>query len=134
MDDSSSVRMMISICLDELNVAAEDIFEFSSATQALENFRKEYYDLVFCDLHMPEMDGYDLVKSIHDNLEHFKSTRIVMVSGEENSTYRKRFQDLGVRQFIKKPVQPTNFLHHITPLIEKIKRKKIDAFNLDQKE
>ena len=123
-DDSSSVRMMISICLDELDVAKDEIFEFPSATEALADFEENYYDLVFCDLHMPEMDGYELVEAIHKNFEHLKSTRIVLVSGEEDGSYKKRFQKLGVRQFIKKPIQTVNFLHHVTPLIEKIKRKK----------
>lgn len=123
-DDSSSVRMMISSCLDELDVAEDEMSEFSSATEALANFEENYYDLIFCDLHMPEMDGYELVEKVHKNLEHLKSTRIVLVSGEEDGSYKKRFQKLGIRQFIKKPVQPVNFLHHVTPLIEKIKRKK----------
>jgi two-component system response regulator YesN len=123
-DDSASVRMMIGICLDELGVGEDEIVEFPSAIHALEDFHKNSYDLVFCDLHMPEMDGYELVKEVNEKMEHFKFTRIVMVSGEEDSSYKKKFQELGVRQFIKKPIQPVNFLHHVTPLIEKIKRKK----------
>ena len=123
-DDSSSVRMMISICLDELGVAEEDIFEFPSAMDALGDFEENYYDLVFCDLHMPEMDGYELIQEIFKKMEHLKSTCIVLVSGEEDGSYKKRFQELGVRQFIKKPILPTNFMHHVTPLVEKIRRNK----------
>ena len=122
-DDSSSVRMMISISLGELAVSEDEISEFPSATEALKGFKDNYYDLIFCDLHMPQMNGYELVEEIHKKIEHLKSTRIVMVSGEEDATYKKRFQELGVRQFIKKPIQTKNFLHHVTPLIEKIRRK-----------
>lgn len=38
-DDSSSVRMMISICLDELGVSEDGISEFPSATEALKGFK-----------------------------------------------------------------------------------------------
>ena len=123
-DDSPSVRMMIGICLDELGVGEDEIVEFPSAITALEDFQENFYDLVFCDLHMPEMDGYELVKEVYEKMPHLKSARIVMVSGEEDSSYKKKFQALNVRQFIKKPIQPVNFLHHITPLVDKIKRKK----------
>ena len=121
-DDSSSVRMMISICLEELGIAEGDIIEFSSSLQALEDFDTNFYDLIFCDLHMPNMNGDVLVEKIHKHIKHLKSARIVMVSGEEDPNYKMTFKAFGVHQFIKKPIQPSSFLHHIKPLIEKIKR------------
>ena len=121
-DDSSSVRMMINICLDELGVEEEDIIEFSSAYSALEDFKINFYDLIFCDLHMPEMNGDALVEDIYNYITHLKASRIIMVSGEEDSNYKLKLKKLGVHQFIKKPIQPTSFYHHVRPFIEKIKR------------
>jgi len=122
-DDSSSVRMMINVCLEELGVNGDEIFEFSSAIEALADFDDNHYDLIFCDLHMPEMDGYELIETIYTKIDHLKASRIVMVSGEEDASYKRILKEFGVRQFIKKPIQPAAFLHHIKPLIEKIKRK-----------
>ena len=122
-DDSSSVRMMVSICLDELGVREDEIFEYPSATVALMDFEKLHYDIIFCDLHMPEMDGSELIQKVYENFEHLKSARVVMISGEEDSSYKNRLKKFDVRQFIKKPIQPKSFSHHIAPLIEKIRRK-----------
>ena len=122
-DDSWSVRMMISICLDELGIADEEVFEFPSAKEALKDFGKNYYDLIFCDLHMPEMDGHELVETVYKKYKHLNSSRLVMVSGEEDASYKERFKPFGVHQFIKKPIQPEAFLHHITPLVKKIERR-----------
>jgi len=121
-DDSSSVRMMISVCLEELGINEDEMYEFASGVEALEDFQTQSYDLIFCDLHMPQMNGDILVKRIQQDLEHIKHARIVLVSGEEDASYKQTFKALGVHQFIKKPIQPASFLHHIRPLIEKIKR------------
>jgi len=121
-DDSSSVRMMISICLDDLKIHPDSIFEFSSAKKALEDFQDNFYDLIFCDLHMPEMNGDELVEEIFHYISHLKESRIIMISGEEDPDYKTKLKKLGVHQFIKKPIQPASFNHHVKPFVAKILR------------
>ncbi len=122
-DDSSSVRLMIRMCLSELDVQEEEMYEFASAVDAVKEFQEHYYDVIFCDLNMPQMDGYDLIKAIYHEHPHLDSSRIVMVSGEEDASYKKVFKEFDVHQFIKKPVQPQLFLHHIRPLIARVRRE-----------
>jgi len=121
-DDSLSVRMMISISLEELGVQEDEVKEFVTAVDALKDFSENYYDLIFCDLHMPEMDGFELIQKISENLEHLKDTKIVMVTGEEDISYKEKFKNHGIHNFIKKPIHPPVFMHHIKPMIEKIRR------------
>ena len=123
-DDSSSVRMMVGICLEELGIDDDEIFEFPSPVVALMDFEKNYYDLIFCDLHMPEMNGDALVEEIFNYISHLKSSRIIMISGEEDPNYKTRLKKLNVHQFIKKPIQPSSFNHHVKPFIAKILRDK----------
>ncbi len=122
-DDSSSVRLMINMCLDEIGINEDEISEFESAVDAIEDFKNTYYDLIFCDLIMPEMSGYELIKAIAETLPEFDFSRIIMVSGEEDPSYKKAFKEFGVHQFIKKPIKPASFLHHIKPLIVKAQRE-----------
>ncbi len=122
-DDSASVRMMINICLDQLGITENEVTEFSSAIEALDDFNDNAYDIIFCDLHMPQMDGYTLVKILRTELEHMQKVRIVMVTAEEDGCYKDNFRVFGVHQFIKKPIVPASFLHHIKPLIDKVKRR-----------
>jgi CheY-like chemotaxis protein len=122
-DDSSSVRLMISMCLSELDVQEDEVYEFASAVEAIKEFHEHYYDVIFCDLNMPEMDGYDLIKAIYHEYPHLDSSRIVMVSGEEDASYKKVFKEFGVHHFIKKPIQPQSFLHHVRPLIARVRRE-----------
>jgi CheY-like chemotaxis protein len=121
-DDSMSVRMMISISLEELGVQDDEVVEFMTAIEALDDFSTNYYDLIFCDLHMPKMSGFELIEKISTDLTHLKKSKIIMVTGEENIKYKEKFKKLGVHNFIKKPIHPPVFMHHIKPLIEKIQR------------
>jgi CheY-like chemotaxis protein len=115
--------MMINICLDELGVREDELFEFASAVEAVEDFGENYYDLIFCDLHMPEMDGHDLIQAIYEQYPHLDSSRIVMISGEEDGSYKQLAKEFGVKQFMKKPIKPPVFLHHIKPLISMLRRQ-----------
>jgi len=122
-DDSLSVRMMIVISLDELDIKPEEIVEFSTAVDALDNFENNFYDMIFCDLNMPEMSGLELVGHIYNELPHLEHSKIIIVTGEEDASYKQAFKDKDVHHFIKKPIHPPVFLHHIRPLVEKLKRK-----------
>jgi len=119
-DDSTSVRLMINMCLEEFGIEDEDIIEFPSAALALEDFQDNFYDLIFCDLHMPEMNGDELVEKIFYFINHLKDSRIIMVSGEEDPDYKHHLKKLDVHQFIKKPIRPASFRHHVKPFIDKI--------------
>ncbi|MDF1880300.1 response regulator [Sulfurimonas sp. MAG313] len=125
-DDSRSVRLMISICLEDLEVDAADIYEFNSAAAAYDDFQDNFYDLIFCDLHMPEMNGDELVEKIHHYVSHLGSSRVIMISGEENPDYKTRLKALNVHQFIKKPIKPESFMHHVKPYIQRLRRNKED--------
>ncbi len=121
-DDSMSVRMMIVISLDEMGIDASDITEFSTAIEALDTFEKDYYDLIFCDLNMPEMSGLELITQISSDFKHLEKSKIVIVTGEEDISYKGDFKRLGVHNFIKKPIHPPAFIHLIKPLVQKIQR------------
>ncbi|HLY75120.1 MAG TPA: response regulator, partial [Planctomycetota bacterium] len=63
-DDSSTVRTIIAKTLKLSGVEVSRFGEASRGDQALEMLRQEGFDLVFCDLNMPGMTGYDLVETL----------------------------------------------------------------------
>jgi len=60
------------------------------------------YDLIFMDLRMPNMDGIESSKWIH---ERFKRVRIVALTGDTSTDTRARCIRAGMDNFITKPVQ-----------------------------
>jgi CheY-like chemotaxis protein len=60
------------------------------------------YDLIFMDLIMPEMDGYESTRRI---LEFDKSYLITAFTADNMPESRKKAELSGIREFISKPVR-----------------------------
>jgi len=57
--------------------------------------------IVFLDLNMPVMDGYEVLQSIRtDNME----CKVIVVSGDIQPDAYRRVMELGALEFIKKPI------------------------------
>lgn len=64
--------------------------------------KEKKYDLIFMDLLMPEMDGYESARRI---LEFDKSTIIVAFTADNMPESRKKAELSGIKDFISKPVR-----------------------------
>jgi len=69
--------------------------------QALELIRGGKADVMFLDLNMPVMDGYQTMQAIRDE---DLPTLVIVVSGDVQPEARKRMMALGAIDFIRKPI------------------------------
>lgn len=99
-DDSSMARKQMARSLpDNWDVDitfARDGFE---GLRAINNTRAE---IMFLDLNMPEMDGYEVLRAIR---EMDLPTMVIVVSGDIQPEAYQRVVKLGALDFIKKPVE-----------------------------
>jgi CheY-like chemotaxis protein len=71
--------------------------------EALEAIRRAQADILFLDLNMPIMDGYQVLERIRrDDLP----TMVIVVSGDVQPEARARVLEMGALEFIKKPCSP----------------------------
>jgi chemotaxis protein CheY-P-specific phosphatase CheC len=78
----------------------------------LEQIRAINPEILFLDLNMPQMDGYEVLQAIK---EQGLSVLVVVVSGDIQETAHQRVMDLGAIDFIKKPCDATK----LAEIIEK---------------
>lgn len=81
----------------------------ASAPEALAQMRRgadreQPFRLVLTDVHMPEMDGFDLVERIKGTPNLTNAFILMLTSGEHNGDLA-RCRDLGVSAFLTKPVR-----------------------------
>jgi len=74
--------------------------------QALELAGKNTYDVIFLDIDMPGMDGFELCEKIRANSLN-KKTPIVFVTSHDNFESRAKFATKGAQDLIGKPYLPT---------------------------
>ena len=81
----------------------------ASGPEALAHMRRgvqrgQPYSLVLTDVHMPEMDGFELVQRIHDSPELTKAVVLMLTSGDRGDDIA-RCRKLGISAYLTKPVR-----------------------------
>jgi len=98
-DDSLSVRKVQERFLTDLGckvVAAVD------GLNALEKLREEKFDLVFTDLEMPRLNGYELISELRGNPA-WSALPVMVISSRGADKYITKAMNLGATTFLSKP-------------------------------
>jgi len=96
-DDDPGVRQLLADFIIELNHRVE---VSPSGQDALEEFERENYDLVFLDLQMPGMDGFEVLKSLKEQSNECEVI-IITAFGSVNSAIQAL--NMGAYAYINKP-------------------------------
>lgn len=99
-DDYEKTRQRICSILQQLGL---NISEASNGVEALKILRKEKFDMIFTDIVMPEMDGYELCHEIRKKSE-WVDMPIVAISTHYDSNYIVKALRHGADDYIPKPV------------------------------
>lgn len=99
-DDSPTVRKQL-----ELELAASNIHVDSAETgeTGLSLMDKNYYDIIFLDVMLPGVDGYQVCKNIKKNPMH-KQIPVVMLTSKSSPFDRVRGSLAGCDTYLTKPV------------------------------
>jgi CheY-like chemotaxis protein len=101
-DDSKLARRVLKKSLCEY-VDEEYIYEACNGLEALKMLLKEEVAIVFLDLTMPVMDGYEAIPKI---LDINPKTKIIVVSADVQEKAKERVLSLGATFHIEKPINP----------------------------
>jgi len=98
-DDSATVRKLVSITVEELGFKA---LEASNGSQALSQVFEDKPDVIFLDIKMPQMDGYQVCKILKEN-KHTQNIPVIMLTGQDGIIDRVRGKMAGAMDYITKP-------------------------------
>ncbi len=87
----------------------------SNGREALEKAKAEQPDLIFLDIIMPEMDGFETCRKLRDHPE-TKHIPVVFVTSKNQKADRLWAQMQGAKGLISKPYQPDQILEEIHAL------------------
>lgn len=76
-----------------------------NGAKAVEAVRRDPFDLVFMDVHMPVMDGLEATKQIIAEHGHEKRPLIVALTASAMSQERARCFEAGMDDFLSKPIR-----------------------------
>ncbi|MDD3343724.1 MAG: response regulator [Sulfurospirillaceae bacterium] len=103
-DDNDNNRLTLNLLLEE--VEDIEIYEAEDGQIAVEMAVKEHFDLIFMDIMMPNMDGFEatrLIKQVQ------KNTMIIALSALDDDASKHKMLSLGAEDYLTKPIDSKLF-------------------------
>ena len=98
-DDSKTIRRTAETLLKK---AGCDVITATDGFEALAKIADNHPDIIFLDIMMPRLDGYQTCALIKHNQE-FKKTPVIMLSSKDGLFDRARGRIVGSEQYLTKP-------------------------------
>ncbi|GEK09633.1 response regulator [Pseudoalteromonas peptidolytica] len=105
-EDNEIYREMIAKILRDEGYKVESV---TSGLSAIKTLRKHKFSMVFMDLFMPELDGYNTTKNIR-NISHCKKLPIIALTSNKNKEIIRKWASLGLTGYITKPSTKSSIL------------------------
>jgi len=103
-EDDKELRDKVSL---SLNMFFKSCIVASDGEEALKYYKKEKIDIVISDIQMPHINGIELTKEI---LNINKDQTIIIISAYDDSKYLIELINLGISNFITKPIVSDEFI------------------------
>jgi two-component system, cell cycle response regulator len=104
-DDSLPVRIQLKSILD--NIVPSVVFA-ETGEEALDLAEKQSFDIVFLDLILPGIDGYETCKRLR-KMSHLQKTPIIMLTSNSSPADRAKSKLAGCDTYLIKPVKKGMF-------------------------
>ncbi len=126
-DDQPARLLTYQTVLSDLN---QNLVSVSSGLEALDRLMRDEYAVVLLDVSMPEMDGFEAARLIHEH-PRFERTPIIFVTGVHMSELdRLRGYKLGAVDYVSVPVVPEILRSKVAVLVELYcKRRELVVLN-----
>jgi len=98
-DDSSTVRKFVSF---SLRMKQFEVVQAEDGMDALEKASQTKISLAIVDLNMPNMDGFELIRTIRQS-EDYKDLPIIILSSERSDESIQKGREAGANSYLVKP-------------------------------
>jgi two-component system, sensor histidine kinase and response regulator len=108
-DDSEINQLLICKILENQGVTSEVAF---NGEEAIQKVAETHYDLIFMDIQMPDVDGYQAAKTIR-TMEGRKNLPIIAVTANTMPDDQEKCLQAGMNHYISKPVHAKQIIEII---------------------
>ncbi len=117
-DDDPNLILLVK---DYLEFRGYKVVTAENGREALEVLDHNIPDMIICDVMMPEMDGYSLVKHIRQE-PHTNAIPVLFLSAKGQSQDRVKGLNEGADVYMVKPFEPEELVAQVESSLKQIKR------------
>ena len=108
-DDEAYLRMLIEQTLEDLEDEGVEILTATNGEEALATIKAEKPNLVFLDVMMPKMNGFDVCNTVKHELG-LDNVYIILLTAKGQEFDKQRGQEVGADMYMTKPFDPDELL------------------------
>lgn len=122
-EDNDANRVML---CRRLNGRGYATVEAADGRQALDALARQRFDLVLCDIMMPGVDGYAVLKEMKADPD-LALTPIVMISAVDEMASVVRCIEMGAEDYLQKPYEPVLLFARVNACLDKRRLRDLQA-------
>jgi CheY-like chemotaxis protein len=116
-DDEVHIRTLLEQALEELEDDYDvELLSAGDGEEGLKLIREEKPDLVFLDVMMPKMNGYDVCRTVKSDPE-LKDIKIILLTAKGQEVDKKQGLEAGAYKYITKPFDPDEILEEAKKIL-----------------
>ncbi|MBF0542094.1 MAG: response regulator [Nitrospirae bacterium] len=112
-EDEPNIITLLTRTIATIGCADIEILTAENGKIGLDIIKKERPEIVFLDIMMPEMNGYELCKIVKKDLE-MTDVNIVMLTAKGQKSDEIKGKDAGADSYITKPFKPNEIRRKIS--------------------
>ncbi len=101
-EDEESIRLLLEECFIRFKNVGVDVLVASDGLKGLEIAKRERPELIFLDIMMPKLNGYDVCEEIK-KYPQLQNTHIIFLTAMGQTIDIEKGMQAGAKEYIKKP-------------------------------
>ena len=114
-DDNENIREALTYLLED---EGYKLWLAKDGADTLRKVTEVHPDILFLDIMMPEINGYDVCRTIKSD-PNLKKTYIIMLTAKGQVAEQERGKAVGADEYIVKPFSPMEILARIKNVLDK---------------
>ncbi|HEY9874537.1 MAG TPA: response regulator [Candidatus Obscuribacterales bacterium] len=108
-DDEPHIRILMEQTLEELEDEGVELLTANNGEEALETIKEEKPEIVFLDVMMPKMNGFEVCQAVKNDLG-MQEVYIIMLTAKGQEFDKQKGNDVGADLYMTKPFDPDEVL------------------------
>ncbi|MDP8966395.1 MAG: response regulator [Cyanobacteriota bacterium] len=116
-DDEPHIRLLLEQTLEDLEDEGVQLLIADNGEEALDTIKAEKPDLVFLDVMMPKMNGFDVCNAVKNELS-IKGVYIIMLTAKGQEFDKLKGKEVGADLYMTKPFDPDEVVKKSMQVLE----------------
>ena len=112
-DDNENIREALTYLLED---EGYDLLLAKDGAETLRKVRENRPDILFLDIMMPEINGFDVCRTIKNDPD-LRETYVIMLTAKGQVAEQERGKEVGADEYIVKPFSPMELLTKVKNIL-----------------